>query len=329
MAFSRHLAATLAWVVLLSLPGRPTRADGVSAKDARGKVVSLARPAGKVVCLIESALSGLFMLGAGPAVAGIPAQVYGDELFPRYARLDPRIANRSLPAPGNWDFVGLESVLVLDPDLVILWSEQRESIRALEERGIPVFGVFVSGVAGLREEILALGTLTGKGGRAHELLAFVDSEVARVQLRTVSQPRVSAYFAWGGGMLETSCGGSMVDDLLTLAGGRNVCGGLRAEHRQINVERLMLWDPAVIFLWPDPGRKASQVATDRRFAGLSAVGGNALFELPDPFLADQWTLKYLHAVKAMAKAMHPAQFRDLDLGTEAEVMLRALYGGGF
>ena len=59
--------------------------------------------------------------------------------------MDERIKDKNLPAPGNWDFVNMESVVALKPDLVILWSNQTESIGSLEERGIPVYGVFIKG----------------------------------------------------------------------------------------------------------------------------------------------------------------------------------------
>jgi iron complex transport system substrate-binding protein len=84
--------------------------------------------------------------------------------------LDARIRTKQLPVPGNWDFVSIESVVALQPDLVILWSQQTESIAALEERGIPVFGIFVNRCEDVYREMAALGKLTAQERRAGELV---------------------------------------------------------------------------------------------------------------------------------------------------------------
>ena len=116
---------------------------GYFGTDFRGKTIQVKKPVNRIVCLIESALSGLYMLGAGEKVVGISTNIYSGNVFPYYGELDERIRTRKLPAPGNWDFVNIESVISLKPDLVIIWAHQTESIKALEERGIPVFGVFM------------------------------------------------------------------------------------------------------------------------------------------------------------------------------------------
>ncbi len=293
--------------------------------DFRGKSLRTTRPVRRVVCLIESALSSLFMLGAGDSVIGVSEQVYGSP-FDWYARLDDRIRRHELPVPGNWDFASLESILALEPDLVIMWAAQRESIAALEERGVPVFGVFIASEDDVFREMEALGTLTGKAERARVLIDGTRAEVAGVVSRLGQRPRPEVFFMWPGSDLETSCGPSMVNDIIAQAGGRNVCEGVMREHAVVNAERLLLWDPAVLILWPSTQRRPSDVFHDRRWHTLRAVRQGNVFELPEPFLADQWTLKYQLAVKAVAKRLHPEVFEALDLETEARVMLRFLYG---
>ena len=118
----------------------------ITVTDFRGKRVNFTKPVKRIVCLIESALSGLYMLGQADKIVGISRNVYEGEVFKYYAQLDIRIKNRTLPAPGNWDFVNIESVINLKPDLVIIWASQTESIKALEERGIPVYGVFLKSI---------------------------------------------------------------------------------------------------------------------------------------------------------------------------------------
>ena len=149
---------------LLLLAGAPALAEGVAATDFRGRRIELDKPAERIVCLLESALSGLYMLGADTRLVGISTNIYQESVFPYYAAMDERIRERTLPTPGNWDFVNIESMVALRPDLVIIWSGQEESIAALEEKGIPVFGVFIEHFADIHREIIALGELTGTPG---------------------------------------------------------------------------------------------------------------------------------------------------------------------
>ena len=87
-------------------------AAAISVTDFRGKKIELQKPCSRAVCLIESTLSGIYMLHAEDAVIGIPSNVYSGDVFRHYAVLDRRIKEIKLPAPGNWDFVSIESVLL-------------------------------------------------------------------------------------------------------------------------------------------------------------------------------------------------------------------------
>ena len=142
------MTISLFLLLALLLADTPALAEGVAATDFRGRRIELDKPAERIVCLLESALTGLYMLGAESRLVGISTNIYQESVFPYYAAMDERIRERTLPTPGNWDFVNIESMVALQPDLVILWSGQEESIAALEEKGIPVFGVYHRALCG-------------------------------------------------------------------------------------------------------------------------------------------------------------------------------------
>lgn len=304
-------------------------AAAVTVKDFRGKSLTLARPAQRIVCLIESALSGLYMLGADQQVIAVSANVYSGSTFDWYASLDDRIRRKQLPTPGNWDYVSIESVIALKPDLVIIWSQQTESIAALEERGIPVYGVFLSSKEDVYKEVQALGVLTGKEKRAATLVDYTRTEIERFSRRTAriaEARRPGVYYLWAQGDLDTSCGGSTVNDLITLAGGRNVCGAIRSEHLVVNREKLLAWNPELIVMWYNDRKNPQDIINDPQWRAIRGVKTGRVHELPDAFLTDLWTLKFQYAVKLLAKWAHPELFRDIDPEQEQRTMLRTLYG---
>lgn len=313
------------------LPARAQPASAqVTAVDFRGETITLEQPARRVICLLESALSGLYMLGADDHLVGISTNIYQESVYDYYAALDPRIRDRSLPTPGNWDFVNIESIVALQPDLVILWSGQEESIRALEEKGIAVFGVFIDEFADIDREIRALGVLTGTTPRAEALIAFANAErdSLRQRLSPVSiESPPGVYFMWAQGPLETSGRQSTVNELLELAGARNVAAGSDLEHLVVNLENLLVWNPEVVLMWWNERLDAGDLSSMGAWRSLSAVRQGRVHELPDPFSCDFWTLKYLFTVELAARWCHPDLFGDTDLEAVRQRLFTFLYDG--
>ena len=306
------------------------KSDGlITVTDFRGKQLRLQKPAARIVCLIESALSGLYMLGEESRIIGVSANIYQGSVFRYYAAMDKRIKERKLPAPGNWDFVNIESVMALKPDLVIIWSSQTESITALEERGVPVFGVFLGRKEDVYKEMLSLGLLTGNLKRAEELVNYTKKEIGRFQDRVRTIPdakRQSVYYMWAQGNLETSCGNSTVNDLIELSGGRNVCASMPSEHLVVNMENVIAWNPDLIIMWYNEKKNPSDIVKDPQWQTIRAVKTGRVYELPEIFLCDLWTLKFHYVVKMVAKWAYPELFKDIDLQKEKAAMLKNLYG---
>jgi iron complex transport system substrate-binding protein len=243
--------------------------------------------------------------------------------------MDPRIRNHELPAPGNWDFVNIEMVVGLRPDLVIVWSHQQESILAIEEKGIPVYGVFIESLDDIHEEIIDLGRLTGSEKRAEELTDLAGRKVAAIRenvsrVQPESRPRV--YYMWAQGELETSGKSSTVQELINLSGGKNVAGHIRQEHLVVNMENILTWDPEVVVMWYNARKDPEDIMRKAMWRSVSAVKHRRIHEFPDVFACDLWTLKYIHAVELLAKWCYPERFKDLIPSAEKWKLLQNLYG---
>ena len=181
--------------------------------DFRGKQLVLRQPAKSIVCLLESALSGLYMLGAEQSVIGVSTSVYQEPVRSSYAVLDHRLAAKEIAAPGNWDFVNLESIIALQPDLVIIWADQRDAIEILEDHHIPVYAVMLKSFSDVYKEVKDLGILTGTSVRADSLIRFAQNEMDDLKQRSEqATTRPAVYFMWPQGPLETSGNRSTVQE---------------------------------------------------------------------------------------------------------------------
>jgi iron complex transport system substrate-binding protein len=331
----RLIAALLLLVFLVIFPcesgfsGDTPKNQIIKTVDFKGRTLSLKVPARRIVCLIESALSGLYMLGAQESVIGVSANIYNGSVFPYYSAMDARIKDHELPAPGNWDFVSMESLIALSPDLVIIWGSQTEVITNLEKKGINVYTVEMSSFEDIYKEIQDLGALTGKSARADELIKYSKDQLALLKIRSNAIPadkRPGVYFMWAQGDLETSGEPSTVNDLIALAGARNICGHIKQEHTVINLENLLTWNPDVIVMWFNEKKSPDNIIKQPAWRNITAVRDKRVYELPSVFFCDLWTLKCIHAVRLMSLWCFPEKNIQTNLSREKKEMLKKLYG---
>lgn len=296
--------------------------------DFRGKELTFNKPVTKIVCLIESALSAIYMLGEEKKVIAVSSNVYSGDVFKYYAAMDERIKNKALPAPGNWEFVSIESVVAMKPDVVIIWSKQAETIKSLEDRGIPVFGVFINRFEDVYREVIALGKLTGSESRANEIVYYTKNELLHLHkiIQKIPESEIkNIYFMWAQGNLHTSCRESTVNDLIKMAGCRNVCASIADEHTVVSMEQIIKWNPDIIIMWVNTKKDPSDIINDPRWRNINAVKNKKVYELPEIFLFDLWTLKFQYAVKMVAKWAYPDSFKDMNMDKERVRMLKVLY----
>lgn len=270
----------------------------ISVVDFRGKKISFKERPKRVVCLVESALTGIYMLKSQEFIQGIPSDIYKKSFFKYYSKLDARIRDKKIPSPGNWDFVNLEQLVSIRPDLVIIWSSQKESIERIEKLNIPVYSIFLDDFNDIYKEIRDFGFLFNKKSRADSLIYITKDRIKFYKNHANKDKLSGAYFMWTQGLLETSGKHSTVSELLEYAGLRNVCD-MKEEHVNVNIEKLYEWNPEIIVMWHNERIDPVDVISNKQFSGIAAVKNKKVFELPEIFQCDFWTLKFVYPVYLM------------------------------
>jgi iron complex transport system substrate-binding protein len=299
--------------------------SGIVVTDFRGREIRFEKPVERVVCLIESAFSGICMLEAQDRVVGVPGDVYNESLWKYYSQLDERIRNRTMPAPGNWEFISLEQVAGLEPELVIAWASQSDAIDNLEKLGIPVYAVMLHRFEDVYKEIADLGTMVGKKERADTLIKHTRERLEHNLQYYLSDSPPTAYFMWAQGINETSGKNSTVEELLRYAGTVNACG-LEEEHVTVSLEKIVDWDPDMIVMWHNEKLDPSDILGNPVLKGIKAVRTNRVFELPGVFECDFWTLKMQFSVRMISQWAYPEKDDGLNDRQYLEDMFHFLYG---
>jgi iron complex transport system substrate-binding protein len=305
-----------------------TASATIQVEDFRGRQLNFEAPVRRIVCLLDSALTGLYMLEAEQNVVGVSMTAYTGSSAPYYAAMDSRIREKSLPVVSNSAAGSLERILALKPELVIAFSLNKEIIAALEERGVAVFGVFIEKVEDIYKEVLAMGEMTGKASRARELVTFTRRQLSFIRERTQTVPiaqRPNTYFMWAKGEMDSGGRKSIVQELLDLTGAVNICGRINQEHVVISMEHLLVANPEVVIMWFNELMDPEDISTKPVWKMLSASKNHRIHEIPDLFCCDLWTLNFQYTVMLMANWCHPELFNELDLKQEAQTIFQKLY----
>ncbi|WP_316820361.1 ABC transporter substrate-binding protein [Pedobacter gandavensis] len=330
-SYFSYLYCILIFASLLSAcqSGKPAGQKGKShpilAVDALGDTIRLSQPAKRVVSLVPAALDALYMLQADNSIIGIPNRVYNDpNLLPYFSKIDPRIKEKQLATPSLTETgMSMESILRLNPDLVILNSNQTNAIQMLKELGIPAFAITSQNFEQLNQEILNLGILLGKESRAKELISFSQLKIQNLKSinKNINQKK-TIYYAWSGGRIYSTTGRKgLINDCFEMAGLENACP-FEIDAPNISPETLISWNPDIVLLW---NTEESVLYGKKELSSLTAIKNKSVFNLRPPFLYDPHTLKIVLASIAIHHYSYPSTAAP-ELKAEQIEILSALYG---
>jgi len=226
-------------------------------------------PARRIVSMNPSLTRILVALGARDALVGV------DEFS---ARQEPAVA--SLPRVGGLYDPSLEAVVALAPDLVVLVPsrEQRDFRARLEGLHIPVLALDPIGFDQVLGTIRTLGARTGHEDAARARVDAIASARAAVRRATAGQARPRAVFVLTREPLFVVGRGSFLDEMIDIAGARNLGAELTETWPRTSLEWLIAAAPEVIL----DSDSDPQPARDywARFASLPAVAAGRVVAVP-------------------------------------------------
>lgn len=300
---------------LLTLPWL-AHAAGRIVEDATGRQIHL-----------PDTIEGVF--AAGPP-ASILLYTLAPQLLSGWTRAPrdherPYIAApyRDLPAlgrlTGRGNTANLETVLALQPDLILDYGSVAPTFVSLAERvqaqtGIPTL-LLDGKMALIPETYRRLGEILGVAERGEMLAqrsqALFDEALERAgQIPDTGRPRV--YYARDVDGLNTAAPGSINLEAFEFLQVRNVAGTREGENiYRVSLEQVLAWDPEVI-ITIDP-TFFQNVWDDPRWAGVSAVRERRVHLAPGvPF---GWvdfppSVNRLLGVYWLGKVLYPAQFPE-------------------
>jgi len=228
--------------------------------QCRGRVEPSKGKPGRIVSMVPSATETLFAIGAGGSVVGVCDQCR----WPEEAS--------ALPGAGSYLNPSVETILGLEPDLVILYGTQGQLAASLGESGIPVLKILTENLEDLPASILLVGKAVGRVEEAGVLVERIRGDLEALKAKAgkagTKRPKtvvVVDRIPSGLQRLFVAAGNGYVSSLVEMAGGENCFRSMTAGYPMVSLEAIAACRPDIVI----DIRPEDELAGDRKERALA------------------------------------------------------------
>jgi len=222
--------------------------------------------------------------------------------------------------------LNIEEIVKMKPDVVVLWSNQGDDLKKLEQMGIPAISLTNganSDINEMRKNMRIIGSLLGKEKNAENLIQYNINveEYFKKKIELVNDQDKPKVLYLRDKELKASAGESFNGQMIELTGGVNVAKKVSGAWTEVSMEQIITWDPEIIYLshfddfMPEdlyankiPGQDWSQV---------NAVKNKRVYKTPMGIY--RWDAPNSETplfLKWMGQLQHPNVYNDYVLETE-------------
>jgi iron complex transport system substrate-binding protein len=254
----------------------------------------------RVVSLAPSVTETLFALGFGDRLVGVTTSCD----YPAEARKIPEIGGFMSPS--------LESIAAKRPGLVIGVSSATDPAKAreMERLGLKVTLISLASVNDILNSIKNIARLLGNPQAGETLVRRITLQMDQVKRRVAPAPRRSTLLLVGLRPLIAVGGKNFIDELITLAGGKNIAGDATQPWLNLPDEYVVAKAPQVII---EAGMGSEREQTAKHWADLKsipAVQQGRVYRYPSDKILRPGP-RIGEGLEEIARLVHPECFADL------------------
>jgi ABC-type Fe3+-hydroxamate transport system substrate-binding protein len=269
--------------------------DAGAVRDDFGAPLAIGAAPKRIVSLNPTTTEVLFAIGAGSRVVG--RSMY--DAFPESALAVPSLGAALRP--------NVEAIIGAKPDLVVLYASQdnRAAADRLRQAGIATAAFRIDSIAQFERDTRLLGRMTNDSASAARLVDSVRATLDRVRAATQSLARPTVFFHTWDRPLITIGGGSFLNELVDIAGGRNVYADLPGPSGIVTIEDVVRRNPDFVLASPIT---AAAIRSDARWQAVRAVRTGHLLVF-DTTIVGRPSVTLGAAARSLADLLHPGTVR--------------------
>jgi iron complex transport system substrate-binding protein len=271
-----------------------TAAFPVTITDDAGREVTIESEPRRIVSLAPANTEIVAALGLIDRLVGVTSF---DDYPPEVASID---------VIGDFASPNLEAVAAAEPDLVLATAGvQADVISQLEDLGAVVVAVDPADLESLFGSIAMVGQVTGTAGEADTIVSSMRSQLDEITVAIGDATPVPVFLEIAQDPLFTAGPGTLLDDLITAAGGANIV--TQEGYVAFSVEQLVAEDPAVYMATLGSMSDPDDLASRPGYADIDAVRTGRVYVLEDNLVSRPGP-RIIEGVRLIAEALHPEAF---------------------
>ncbi len=266
--------------------------------DETGRTVQVPARIERVISLAPNVTEILYGLGLEDRLVAVTNQC--DQ--PPAARAKPKVGDVVNPS--------LEKMIALKPDVILgtKIGNRIETVQALEQAGIPLYGVNPRSVADILSSIRHVAELLGVPERGNELAGRLESKLEALEHRIGGAPQPRVLFVVWLEPLITAGSDTFLNDVLRRAGAESMTAGMSESWPHLSLETVIESNPDYLVLPRIPAIEArlGDLRQQPAWQSVRAAQPARVVWLDEAVLRPG--PRIVEAIEELARALHPKSF---------------------
>lgn len=266
--------------------------------DDSGEEVVLEQEPQKIVTVLPSATEIAFALGLEEEIIAVTE----NDDYPEQVQEKETVGGMEL---------NIEKIVELDPDLVLAGLLNGEAVQKMRDLGLTVLVSEGQDLEGTFKSIELIGHATNRHAEAETIVNRMQEEIQQVQEQTADITQEERVDVWleVDPELFTAGSGTMMDEIIALAGGNNIAAEELEGWGQLSAEKVVELNPDVIVGAYEEEQVRQAVSDRQAWAELSAVQDDRVYGM-DPDLLSRPGPRLTEGLLLLAQYLYPEIFEE-------------------
>jgi ABC-type Fe3+-hydroxamate transport system substrate-binding protein len=212
-------------------------------------------------------------------------------------------AAKAVPDMGNGIGINVEQIVAVHPDLVLIYASEdnRAAAERLESSGVRTLSLRIDRVADFDRATRLLGRVLGDSATASRVADTVAQSLARVRKATADLHHPTVVWPLTDTSPMVVGGGSFMNELVEVAGGRNVYGDMQKPSPVVSLEDVATRNPDFVIRGGEGG---SNMPLSGAWRAVPAIAQGHVIHIPYTLILRP-SVQMGTAATILARALHP------------------------
>lgn len=315
-----------------STPAPASVSTKVTVTDVTGRVITLDKPASKILGTHNPSLNTGIVLGGGDKyIAGFGNKKMANKLY-NYVMED----YEGIVQIGMANNINFETVASLGKNNVAILPERfKNQVQQYENVGVKAV-VALSNTESfdtIKNSLAIVGKILGEENKAAQINTFIDKTISETKaLAAKAATRPSVIFLGSSSPFSVASTSMIQTDIIDMAGGTNAVQGLnvKGDFANVNIEQIIAWNPEIIWVPKYASYTVESLLDDPKWSSIKAIKNKAVYVFPSEL--EPWDYPTASAVLGLSwglYSLHPELYSLDDLMKNADEFYNMVYGKKF